>query len=65
MAHSHKAQTERTVAWTHCVSADRGCSGRSHGGVTFVESCRCGAERKIESNGGSVGRGRWITADEA
>lgn len=44
--HKHKAESERTVSWTRCVSTDPGCSGHAHGGVTFVERCKCGAERE-------------------
>ena len=59
--HKHKAipSQERTVGWTHCV-AGGSCSGASHGGVTFVDYCACGAERKTECNGRHSARGAWI-----
>jgi hypothetical protein len=35
------------------------CSGAAHGGVTHVDCCSCGAERRTESNGTHVQRGAW------
>lgn len=52
MKHVHKAIEDRAeiVGWTHCVARGN-CSGMAHGGVTHIDYCRCGAIRKIESNG--------------
>jgi hypothetical protein len=58
--HRHKAATETTHGWSRCcASPSQGCSGASHGGVTFVELCACGALRRTESNGCHTLQGRW------
>jgi hypothetical protein len=63
--HTHKAQPakRRTYAWTACVSSNQ-CAAqpirqRAHGGVTFVDECRCGATRKTEANGIAKNFGEW------
>ncbi len=50
--------------FTACVSPGR-CNPTSHGGVTILERCICGAERRTNS----TGRGReetsgWIIQDQ-
>lgn len=57
--HKHRANTERTVGWTQCIAAG-GCSGAAHGGVTHIDTCMCGAERRTESNGRHERSGRWL-----
>jgi hypothetical protein len=59
--HTHRAvpTLSKTVCWTHCVR-HKGCSGAAHGGVTFIDTCRCGARRYTESNGGYTRRGPWV-----
>ncbi len=61
--HVHRADParQRTVGWTHCVAA-RNCSGASHGCVTHVDECRCGAIRRTEVNQQHVERGTWEAA---
>lgn len=63
--HCHRPELSltHTVGWTACVAKpSRYCSGASHGGVTFVETCSCGATRRTESNGRHVERGAWEEA---
>jgi len=63
--HKHKAKTEKTHGWTHCVSrGDTACSGESHGGVTRVAVCSCGARRSVESNGRKTVSSGWVTQGE-
>jgi hypothetical protein len=64
--HTHRAsKTEsETYGWSHCV-VHGSCNGGSHGGVTFVDHCTCGAKRYTESNGRHIGRGPWITAKDS
>lgn len=63
MKHTHRAKGESvTIAWTHCVrdcSDGRACSGIAHGGVVLVDHCRCGAVRRVESNGGRTESSGW------
>lgn len=60
MAHRHRNYGERRiVGWSHCVAATA-CSGAAHGGITYIEHCRCGAERRIESNGRHEAKGSWL-----
>lgn len=58
MNHRHQIKTTRTVGWTHCVAEGCYC-GAAHGGVTHVDTCSCGAERRTESNGRHTARGPW------
>ena len=37
---------------------------QAHGGVCFVDRCRCGATRKTNSNGGALERGPWVAPRE-
>lgn len=60
--HNHRSAETRTVGWTHCVVGGS-CSGASHGGVTFVDTCRCGAKRYTESNGSHRGRSEWAVPE--
>ena len=58
----HAPRTSSTVGWTECVldyHQQFGHAGASHGGVPHVETCRCGAERKIETNGRHSDAGHW------
>ena len=57
--HQHKAETERTMGWTHCVVGGS-CSGGAHGGVVFEAPCKCGAVRRIESNGQHRASSGWV-----
>ena len=57
--HKHKEASSRTVGWTYCVNP-RNCDGVSHGGVTHVEQCACGATRRVESNGNRTVAGPWL-----
>lgn len=60
--HTHRRRGEsRIVCWSGCVAAGP-CDGRSHGGVMYVDTCRCGAERRAEGNGGLLRYGRWVPA---
>lgn len=63
--HKHRAvpSRSRVTAWTGCVG-DHRCSGRAHGGVTIVDVCSCGAQRHVESNGGSKTSSGWMDQDE-
>lgn len=65
-SHRHGAKTERTIPYFGPVTSDRRrANPRAHGGVTIVQTCRCGAHRKINSNGGQLERGFWLTCSPA
>lgn len=62
--HTHRRHGEsRIVCWTRCVASGP-CDGRTHGCVTYVATCRCGATRLAESNGNTIRYGVWTGADE-
>jgi hypothetical protein len=65
MAHQHKAieDTRTTAGYVTCVAGTR-CNPRSHGGVTHMDRCACGAMRKINSTGDPNRReiGAWTEA---
>jgi hypothetical protein len=61
--HTHRAVPKlcRTFGWSACVGRKDGgyCNGASHGGVTHLDVCRCGAKRRTESNGNRRTIGPW------
>jgi hypothetical protein len=61
--HVHKAISGKTqiLGWTGCVKR-RPCDGKAHGGVVYLDRCRCGAVRRIESNGNRKVNGGWRAA---
>ena len=61
--HKHKMKTEVTRAWAYCVNPHSGCSGAAHGAVTRVQTCSCGATRRIEGNGRHATKGQWYDAE--
>lgn len=58
--HRHRAVfgAGKQYPWTACVWPGR-CMGRSHGGVVFIDVCKCGALRGTESKGKFRNRGQW------
>jgi hypothetical protein len=64
--HKHRAHTERgPYGFASCV-AGAACNQRAHGGVMWVETCSCGAERRVNSTGpGRTERGPWMEETNA
>lgn len=61
----HKATTERTIGYLYCCASKPWlCSGRAHGGVTHIETCRCGATRLTNSTGGYSETSGWVLPQE-
>lgn len=60
---SHSAQDSRTVGYT---GGSPGTDGdrRAAGGVTHVDTCRCGAVRYTDANGRHSDVGRWLVDAE-
>jgi hypothetical protein len=60
--HTHKAIDSKSelYGWVRCVNPSR-CQGESsaHGGVMYIDHCRCGALRKTEINGRAKCFGLW------
>ena len=50
--HKHApATTSELVGYISCVCPYGDCAPRSHGGVSYVETCSCGATRAVNSTG--------------
>lgn len=51
--HLHRVQSRETRGFSHCVAIypHTHCNPASHGGVTFHETCECGAQRKVNATG--------------
>ena len=70
MKHRHRPHTTKTVGFAYCV-APYDCTPAAHGGVTHIETCKCGATRRINSTGshreevGAWARGMTRAAAEA
>ena len=45
--------------YVRCVNPERCVSG-AHDGITYVETCKCGATREVNENGPCIERGFWI-----
>lgn len=58
--HKHRKKTSGIQGFSACVNPYN-CNPMSHGGVTIVEWCACGAMRKINSTGGikKTETGNW------
>lgn len=63
MNHQHEANREKTTPFTGPVGPPDKQDPQAHGGVCIVETCRCGAERRVNSNAGKVEWGTRINAD--
>ena len=61
--HKHKVEKESTQPFFGCVSVSK-CDPRSHGGITEVQSCACGATRKINRNQFFKETGKWVERTE-
>ena len=59
MPHRHVAVKEREECFTRCVAFNK-CDPRSHGNVCRIETCSCGASRRINSNQGFREKSEWI-----
>jgi hypothetical protein len=65
MKHIHRAipAKQKMRGWMYCVTPDA-CAANprretAHGNVVFVDRCRCGATREMESNCGRQNYGPW------
>ena len=56
---AHRAQTSRTVGYTGSSPGTHG-DREAAGGVTYIDVCRCGAERYTDANGAHADVGHWL-----
>lgn len=54
----HRVVKTKERCFQGCASSNR-CRPESHGGVTFVDVCSCGAQRETNYNAGYSERGQW------
>ena len=59
--HTHRPipSEHKAFSWTHCV-AKGPCSGCPHGSIVLVDRCKCGAVRRVESNGRHSASSGWV-----
>lgn len=57
----HAAISESDEPFVSCAAVEpyTSCGPAAHGGVTVVETCSCGARRRINVNGRHVENGTW------
>lgn len=55
--HKHAVASSTVRAFLGCVSEE--CDERSHGNVTYHDTCRCGAKRKRNANRQHEEVGEW------
>jgi len=67
--HKHYPKSESETGWGGCVTPHQCMTTPArcdaHGGITRTQVCRCGAERKIESNCWDQNASMWAVADSA
>lgn len=58
--HRHRAikAERRDKCFFGCANPEC-CKPETHGGITIIDTCRCGAKRHTNSNGGQRERGDW------
>ena len=56
---THRHRPERTTERPFSGPVSERENPRAHGGVCLVETCSCGAERRLNSNAGALERGKW------
>ena len=57
--HKHRTAKRSNPYGYNCCVAGIDCVPGSHGGVTYLETCSCGAARRVNSNGRYVEREPW------
>jgi len=57
---AHRPEVSETHGYFGSSPGTSG-DGRAAGGVTHIETCRCGARRYTDANGGHVDVGYWLT----
>ena len=58
--HRHRPAKMRDSPFLGCVAPVGQCSPASHGGITRVQTCTCGATRRVNSDGRyAEERGPW------
>jgi hypothetical protein len=62
--HEHVAQGCRTEPFWGPVGPPEDQNPVAHGGCSLVETCRCGATRRINANAGSLEVGAWCEVDD-
>ena len=61
--HAPVRKLRRERAFFGCVNA-LACDERSHGNVTILDVCRCGATRSMNCNAGVSESSGWIAGDD-
>lgn len=56
--HRHRT-IKRSEAWGFTVPVRGKQNQKAWGGVSWQETCRCGAERGVNANQGHIERGPW------
>jgi hypothetical protein len=62
--HTHRATAGKTITKTfdfEATNEEKQVNRRAHGGVVDIETCRCGATRRICRNGRHEERGDWTS----
>ena len=59
--HKHKSDgVWRTRAFAGCVALPGRCRSATHGNVTYVLHCTCGATKLMNQNAGTKEHGPWV-----
>ena len=60
MAHQHKPKHADDFPYLAPIDPCRVRNLAAHGGITRVETCGCGAVRKLNINGQHIEAGEWL-----
>jgi hypothetical protein len=58
--HRHSVFSSVDRGFTDAVSRDE--NRAAHGNICVIDTCKCGATRRINVNGTHIERGAWIVA---
>lgn len=61
--HEHKTVREVECCFSGPIPSAK-YNPAAHGGVCFVETCSCGAERRTNINGMHVEAGKWMESEQ-
>lgn len=56
--HNHETKRDKDTPFNHCVNPHN-CNPAAHGNITSLETCSCGATRKVNINGAHLEYGHW------
>jgi hypothetical protein len=61
--HTHRTKTVKEYGFSHCENPFH-CIPESHGSILRIETCSCGATKRVNQNQGWREQGPWVVEGE-